>query len=95
MRGLDQMEGELFSYIDLDKRVPARHPLRLVRSVVNDVLAALDGDFFQGLRGGWPAFDRARPVARRLSQLAQGCRDPPALHRSFTGEHRPAYPEAA
>src|SRR4051794_9234357 len=45
MRGLDERMGELFSYVDLEKRVPARHPLRLVRGVVNEVLAALDGDF--------------------------------------------------
>jgi transposase len=45
MRGSDQRMGELFSYVDLEKRVPAKHPLRLVRSVVNEVLAALDGDF--------------------------------------------------
>ena len=41
MRGSDQRTGELFSYVDLEKRVPAKHPLRLVRSVVNEVLAAL------------------------------------------------------
>ena len=45
MRGSDLRSGELFSYVDLEKRVPAKHPLRLVRGVVNDVLAALDGDF--------------------------------------------------
>ena len=45
MRGSDTRTGELFSYVDLEKRVPAAHPLRLVRGVVNDVLAALDGDF--------------------------------------------------
>jgi transposase len=45
MRGSDARSGELFSYVDLEKRVPERHPLRLVRVVVNDVLAALDGDF--------------------------------------------------
>jgi transposase len=45
MRGLDQKTGTLFSYVDLEKRVPAKHPLRLVRSVVNEVLAALDSDF--------------------------------------------------
>ena len=45
MRGLDTRTGELFSYVDLEQRVPARHPLRLVRGVVNDVLAALDPDF--------------------------------------------------
>ena len=45
MRGSDARSGELFSYVDLEKRVPEKHPLRLVRVVVNDVLAALDGDF--------------------------------------------------
>jgi len=45
MRGSDLRSGELFSYVDLEKRVPAKHLLRLVRGVVNDVLAALDGDF--------------------------------------------------
>src|SRR5947209_9901400 len=45
MRGIDGRTGELFSYVDLEKRVPAKHPLRLVRGVVNEVLAALDRDF--------------------------------------------------
>ena len=45
MRGTDERTGELFSYVDLEKRVPAKHPLRLVRVVVNEVLAALDSDF--------------------------------------------------
>src|SRR5215470_1423781 len=45
MSGIDGRTVELFSYVDLEKRVPAKHPLRLVRSVVNEVLAALDSDF--------------------------------------------------
>src|SRR5262249_37672578 len=45
MRGLDQRTGELFSYVDLEKRVPAKHPLRLVRSVVQGGRRALDRDF--------------------------------------------------
>ena len=45
MRGWDTQTGELFSYVDLEKRVPAKHPLRLVREVVNEVLAALDREF--------------------------------------------------
>ncbi len=57
MRGTDEQTGELFSYVDLEKRVPAKHPLRLVRAVVNEVLAALER-FFQGLRGQRSAFDR-------------------------------------
>jgi transposase len=45
MRGSDTRSGELFSYIDLEQRVPARHPLRKVRQLVNDVLVSLDAEF--------------------------------------------------
>src|SRR3954447_9385062 len=45
MRGSDMRTGELFSYVDIEDRVPSHHPLRLIRRVVNDVLAALDGEF--------------------------------------------------
>jgi transposase len=37
--------GELFSYVDLEERVPAKHPLRLIRRIVNEVLVALDSEF--------------------------------------------------
>jgi transposase len=45
MRGLDERTGSLFSYVDLEDRVSAKHPLRVIRYIVNDVLAALDGEF--------------------------------------------------
>ena len=45
MRGSDERTGELFSYVDIEERVPKDHPLRLIRRIVNDVLAALDGEF--------------------------------------------------
>src|SRR5262245_44639396 len=45
MRGSDLRTGELFSYVDLEQRVPESHPLRLIRRIVNQVLAALDGEF--------------------------------------------------
>ena len=45
MRGSDERTGELFSYIDIEERVPENHPLRLIRRIVNEVLAALDGEF--------------------------------------------------
>ena len=45
MRGTDEASGSLFSYVDLGERIPARHPLRKIRQVVNDALARLDADF--------------------------------------------------
>ena len=44
-RGTDEMSGSLFSYVDLEERIPARHPLRKIRQVVNDALASLDAEF--------------------------------------------------
>ncbi len=41
MRGSDEASGSLFSYVDLEARIPARHP----RRVVNEALASLDADF--------------------------------------------------
>jgi transposase len=45
MRGSDERSGELFSYVDLEDRVPAKHPLRLIPRIVNEVLVALDSEF--------------------------------------------------
>jgi transposase len=45
MRGSDLRSGALFSYVDLEKRVPEKHPLRKIRQLVNDVLRDLDGEF--------------------------------------------------
>ena len=45
MRGRDQSSGRLFSYVDLEERVPRSHPLRVIREIVNDVLDGLSSDF--------------------------------------------------
>jgi transposase len=45
MRGTDEISGSLFSYVDLEERIPARHPLRKVREIVNEALSSLDADF--------------------------------------------------
>src|ERR1700726_1421974 len=45
MRGTDERSGSLFSYVDLEARVPMPHPLRAIREVVNAALAQMSGDF--------------------------------------------------
>jgi transposase len=42
---MDETSGSLFSYVDLEERIPLRHPLRKIRQVVNDALASLDAEF--------------------------------------------------
>jgi transposase len=45
MRGGDERSGSLFSYVDLEARVGQTHPLRAIRAIVNEALAALAGEF--------------------------------------------------
>src|SRR5436305_7867233 len=45
MRGDDGICGKLFSYIDLENRVRADHPLRVIRAVANTALKSLSGEF--------------------------------------------------
>lgn len=45
MRGEDGSSGSLFSYVDLEARIPPTHPLRVIRGIVNDVLASLSPEF--------------------------------------------------
>ena len=45
MRGLDARNGSLFSYVDLEERVPAGHPLRVIRRIADAVLAGMSGRF--------------------------------------------------
>jgi len=45
MRGSDERNEVLFSYVSLEDRVPAQHPLRMIRAIVNAALTRLDGAF--------------------------------------------------
>src|SRR5467141_2314850 len=45
MRGRDQGNGSLFSYVDLEQRVRPDHPLRVIRAIANASLQALSADF--------------------------------------------------
>ncbi len=45
MRGSDAVAGSLFSYVDLEKRVRADHPLRVIRAIVNTALLSMSPDF--------------------------------------------------
>jgi transposase len=44
VRGTDERTDELFSYVSLEARVRAEHPLRTIRAVANEALAAIAPD---------------------------------------------------
>src|SRR5579859_6285880 len=45
MRGFDEEPNHLFSYISIEQRVPATHPLRPIRQMTDRVLATLSPQF--------------------------------------------------
>jgi len=64
----------MFCGVSLEDRVPARHPLRLIRRVAGAVLATMDGDFARLCQvveeRGWPiGHDRAGPSRIKLTTV--------------------------
>src|ERR1700688_3795649 len=47
MRGTDTQQSSMFSYLSPEERVPEKHPLRPIRSMVDDALKALSPTFSQ------------------------------------------------
>lgn len=46
MRGIDnETQIEMYSYIPLETRIPAKHPLRKIREIVDSVLKEMDKEF--------------------------------------------------
>jgi len=45
MRGFDQRRDGLFSYVRPESRIPQGHPLRVIRTLADEALAALDDQF--------------------------------------------------
>jgi transposase len=45
MRGEDSKSGALFSYVSCEARVPADHPLRSIRAIVDEALEVLSPEF--------------------------------------------------
>ena len=75
MRGSDEATGSLFSYVDLEDRVPARHPLRKIRAVVNDALRSLNSDFDRLYAGeGRPSIAPERLIRASLLQILYSIR---------------------
>jgi transposase len=45
MRGDDDQQEEMFSYISREKRVPADHPLRPIHKIVDEILKEMSPKF--------------------------------------------------
>ncbi|MDX2142547.1 MAG: IS5 family transposase [Rhodospirillaceae bacterium] len=76
MRGSDERSGSLFSYVDLEARVRAEHPLRAIREIANSALSDLSGDFeaLYPPRLGRPSIPPERLLRAMLLQAFYGLR---------------------
>ena len=70
MRGDDQQQSGMFSYVSLEERIPRDHPLRPIREEVDEILGAMNQDF-DGLyaKTGRPSIPPERLLRALLLQI--------------------------
>ena len=88
MRGEDRTSGALFSYVDMEARIGANHPLRAMRRLTNAALAELDPRFsalYEGI--GRPSIAPERLLRASLLQLLYSIRHGAAAGRTAGVRH--------
>jgi transposase len=75
MRGEDRADGALFSYVDIEARIPTQHPLRAMRRLTDATLVELDRSFAALYsRWGRPSIPPERLLRATLLQLLYSIR---------------------
>ena len=70
MRGDDQQQSGMFSYVSLEERIPKDHPLRPIRTAVDEIFRSMNGEF-DGLyaKTGRPSIPPERLLRALLLQI--------------------------
>jgi transposase len=70
MRGDDRQPDSMFSYVSAEQRVPAAHPLRAIRALVDEILREMSREF-AGLYAtvGRPSIPPERLLRAQLLQI--------------------------
>ena len=75
MRGDEKQQDAMFSYINLEQRVPPEHPLRAIRQMVDQALGDLSAHFDTlYARGGRPSIPPEQLLRALLLQVLYGVR---------------------
>jgi transposase len=75
MRGSDHQQGEVFSYLSPGSRVRSDHPLRAIRTMVDEVLRALSPEFDRMYaRQGRPSIAPEKLLRAQLLQMLYSVR---------------------
>ena len=74
MRGADSYNESLFTTVKLESFVPTNHPLRPIRTWLNDMLANMDAKFWAmyeaDIKGGAPQHCAGKTHARNAAACA-------------------------
>ncbi len=74
MRGDDQQQDAVFSYVSLEQRVPGDHPLRAIRQMVDAALQELSVPFDELYANtGRPSIAPEKLLRALLLQALYGC----------------------
>jgi transposase len=75
MRGEDQQQNHIFSYLSPEKRVRSDHPLRRIRAMVDEVLSGMSGRFdSMYARVGRPSIAPEKLLRAQLLQMLYSIR---------------------
>jgi transposase len=75
MRGNDGKQGDLFSYVSLESRIPHNHPVRKMREMVDEALEGMASDFDEMYsRMGRPSIPPERLLRALLLQVLYSVR---------------------
>ena len=75
MRGPRERSGSLFSYVSIEERIPASHPLRRIRRLADQALDRLNPTFCQLYpEGGRPSIPPEQQLLALLLQAIYGIR---------------------
>src|ERR1700745_4095786 len=75
MRGNDEQQGAVFSYVSAEQRIAPEHPLRRIRSMTDAALRGLSGEFDAlYAAGGRPSIAPERLLRAVLRQVLYGRR---------------------
>jgi transposase len=85
MRGQQERSSALFSYVSIEERIPANHPLRRIRPLADQALHQLNGVFeVLCAREGRPSIPPEQLLSASLLQAFYGLRSerllPEQLH---------------
>src|SRR5580700_11121309 len=88
MRGDDDLQEGMFSYISPEKRVPADHPLRPIRKMVDEILKEMSPKFAKLYSAvGRPSIAPERLLRSLLLQVFYSVRSGAHADRATTVQH--------